>query len=817
MPFAFTVLAAIVALLVAAIPQIASASDAESDFKWFSGLGFPEVKDRPFVRVATGVWIQRANQPPQNRYTPAFLLSQAGDGFVVVSLDLFESRLTNSMPGAAEHLRVGFEALDLKAYAEAQLGALRKEPGDEERWRRFGERLAQRSQVFVLAWACWRNGLTNESGQLYAEAAKLPAWSQREAGDATFRISIERDLAHALMWRAVESFGNPAVPRRELLSMFTTIERSYKLSDHHARASATTATLRRMIAEDEAHPLLTDEALVKLPVEAQVKEWIFRLRDQNGHQWGQPGSCDIFDDFGLGGGQTNSAAHQLARLGQAAVPQLAAALGDGTFSRSVGYHRDFYFSHLVLTVGDCALQILERIAGRSFSERRTTASYLSKDGDLAATRAAVESWRRSIGTAGERQVLISAVSMGGDDAPGQARILVARYPEDASAALMAGARASQRAGIRSSLVQSLGTNASPQVLVFLRDELRNGPFQAARVTAALELRRRGEPDILPAMMAEWERGANRQAGDEPATDALLHFFVWADSAEAIDGLARSLDRKPVDVRLRVIQSIGQKLALRTNAKVKPLGAETVRAMERLLAASLEDTEERVGMNMGRKGKSISNPRICDMAALILSEEWRGEYAFDIVGPHGQRERQRIACLNVWRRKNNLGVVPVPPRSAVKLAPEDASKVTQIEWSTKEAVHAEALKRLLAGIENQRLGADSFVALCCSLTEQLTHAAGGVSMKLVKDADLTGVRVLARMVPAQRNSTQTALHIQRRVEVGGRELMSSSGVGDAGHFSQPEGWRDFRQNLVTALAASPETAFEISVTLNWELQ
>jgi len=76
----------------------------------------------------------------------------------------------------------------------------------------------------------------------------------------------------------------------------------------------------------------------------------------------------------------------------AAVPAPIKALGNENYSRSVGYWRNFRFSHTVLTVGDCALQTLQRIAGEQFYEPHTTSSYMSRDDKVKATREAVEKW-----------------------------------------------------------------------------------------------------------------------------------------------------------------------------------------------------------------------------------------------------------------------------------------------------------------------------------------------------------------------------------------------------------------------------------------
>lgn len=811
-----TVLAVILAFFTIGGGQVASAGEAESDFKWFSGLGFPDVKERPFVRVATGQWIQSANNPPQARYTAAFLLAEDEPAFRVLSLDLSDTRLTKSPPDTKEHERVGFEPLELKGYVEAQLKVLRKEPDAEDRWRRFGERLAQRSEVFVVAWSCWRNGLTNEAAELYAEAVKLPARFQREQGDADFRTSVERDLAHALMWRAVGSFGNPQVPRRELLKLFETIERSYVRSEHHARAKAAAATLRRMIAEDEAHQLIAEVALAKLPAAAQVKEWIFRLRDQNGHQWSQPGSCDIFGGFGFGDNKGTTPAHQLARLGHAAVPQLIAALDDPTFSRSVGYHRDFYFSHTVLTVGDCALQILERIAARSFSERRTTSSYLSKDGDLAATRRAAEAWWNSIGNNGERQVLVEAVAAGGPEAPRQARLLAERYPTALSDAVLIGAKASTNAHTRSELIQALGTNSSPAILAFLRDEMVNGRFQHTRVTAALALRGRNEPDTWPHLVAEWQRVGTLTASEAPASDTLVYALLAENSEEAVAVLARDLDRRPITVRARVIESASNKLGVRANPRAKPLAETTVAALEKLLVDRLEDTEERVGLSMGRKGRQLASPSIGDLAAWFLSEAWPQDYHFDIGAAFHERETKRLACLNAWRRKQGQPEREAGQPQRAKLPPEAAAQLVAVHWATNQAAPPDRLRQILSKAVNQRLEPERFVELLAAVAEALSPE-DGVALKLVKPGDLTGLDLFARMVPGYPSADQTAMHTPNMVRVGDRVITGGGGVGQAAHYARPEGWQSLSSYLKAAFSAAPETHFEISVSMIREFQ
>ena len=148
--------------------------------------------------------------------------------------------------------------------------------------------------------------------------------------------------------------------------------------------------LRQMIAEDAAHAQVSDQQLASMPVKERVADLIFRLRDQNGYQQSQPGACDIFYNWGQN--KDTSAAHQLVQIGYDAVPQLIEAVTDTRFSRSVGHHRNFYFSHFVLTVGDCAEAILSRIAGRGFNVRSNTAGQMSKEEAAKSTKQEITNW-----------------------------------------------------------------------------------------------------------------------------------------------------------------------------------------------------------------------------------------------------------------------------------------------------------------------------------------------------------------------------------------------------------------------------------------
>jgi len=190
----------------------------------------------------------------------------------------------------------------------------------------------------------------------------------------TLQEKIADELARTEMWRAVVAFGDPQVPRPQLQERFDRIAKNFPKSEYHARASEISALLKQMIKEDEEHAALRKKGkpFDQLTRKEQIAELVFQLRDQPGEQISQQGSCDIFMTFSgvfkTSSGGNETPAHRLVEMGYDAVPQLVEVIEDKRFSRAVGFHRSFYFSHEVLRVGECAQTILEKIAGMSFNK-----------------------------------------------------------------------------------------------------------------------------------------------------------------------------------------------------------------------------------------------------------------------------------------------------------------------------------------------------------------------------------------------------------------------------------------------------------------
>jgi hypothetical protein len=792
---------------------------------WLDGLGFPDIACHKLVRVATGQWQQVGNKPRENTFRVGFLLGDDGHGFSVLTLDLFTRSYERTPDGTPEPEQVSYEVLDLAEAAGDYLDLLERlaEGEDEDlaavQWRRFGEQLSERSEVFVLARAAAAAGHEDLAQQMLDFAAKMPVRNTGEPPTEPLEQVLAGEIAHAMTWRAVLAFEQLEISRRRLLEKFEWLAARFPGNEHQERVEQTVAMLRRMIDEDAAHDATAVDQ-DQLEGQALIEELVFQLRDQNGHQWSQPGWCDVFaDERG-----EKSPAHRLAALGYPAVPALIAALDDDRLSRSVGFHRDFYFSHTVLTVGDVALAVLQRIAGRGFYVPATTSSQMHKDDQVKAVKAEVEKWWAAFSEKGEQGVLAEATAAGDANSASQARLLVERYPAGALDKIVEGARKAEDAWVREDLVRVAATIEGDEPVPFLEDELANGPFIGARVAAAVGLHVRGKGSAVPAMIRAWQRFGKPDPEDSWTHEKLIGFLAGCGDVRAIEALETGLDQRPVDVRLNVVSALGDVgsgfsvFASGVGSGIDPgqehqLTPEVEQAMEQLLAGRLTDLEEREGMSGTWDGEAFTDPRICDVAAHVLEQRFADRYSFKMGASLAERERQRVTALNVWRKGQGQEPLPVPePRTGPGL--DDPSKALDVRQARVEpAGKARALEKKLARLEGQPLAAAAVIDLLVWVSGHLPPGTTGIKLVIDRPGDGTGAVIVVRLLTnkAQQEGSP-GWHTNTLVSAGGEALLSSSGTSSRDYRLERESWKDVERSLERALGYPPAAEIRFRQTL-----
>jgi hypothetical protein len=649
-------------------PEIPILTEVQGAYRWFDTLGYPDLTGRDYLRVATGWYSQIDNAAPTNTYLYAFLLQDAGDQFTVLTTDLRTLTFVKTPFGTEEYQRVGYETLDLHSGVNARLTEVsqRREQVDPYLLD-WGRQLGVRSQLFVLARACAANGLDDLAYQVYGYATDLGDPKQGRAAPRRLWPIVQDELAYATIWRDVLDFEDLTIPRQELLHRSEQFLLHFPQSEYTPRAAEAVALLRQMIEEDRAHANAA-KPVSMMTLDERIAELIFQLREQHGYQWGQPGWNDIFSDER---GEA-SPAHQLVKIGYPAIPQLIPALDDRRFTRSVGYGRDFFFSHEVLRVGDAALTIIERIAGRGFYATTSLTSPITDEERRAAAKAQVLDWWHEFQAKGEKQVLIEAVERGDENSPSQARLLIERYLDAALDAITIGLQHAGRAGSHSNLVSAATQIEGSSVIPLLISIARDGPYLSSRVTAAQSLYRRGRPEGLAAMIQEWLTPGPIDPDEFHPQEDLVDFLAASGNADAVWTLGQKWREHPIRSRVAVIFALGNNDC--ADPPLKPIrnceSPEVVAATEKVLIQALDDTEKDTGSSGSWYGKSYYNPRVCDLAGYALALRWPERYTFDLEAPLSQRNRQVVELKNVWRKAQGLAALPLPQPPEIPASPDE---------------------------------------------------------------------------------------------------------------------------------------------------
>jgi hypothetical protein len=860
--------------------QAAAAVSPEEDkdiYAWFDTLGFPDVTKCFYAEVATGHWFRQGNDPPENTYIRAFLAKDEGPSFTVFTLGINTQSFTKTGAGTPEHERVGYRLLNLESEMVSLLEKLRKPKDDEEFLHRPWDRIDEDTKLLILARACAGQRLENLAHDLLEFARNPVARRGGEPATKSFRQRLSDKIAHLLLWRAVKQFGDPAVTRKELLVEFEAIQQHYPegeapkdqednrfgwgVGKHASMTRQYVALLKQMIEEDGSRPVMPLKPENEMTTKERVAELIFQLRDQNGSQWSQPGHCDIFND--PRGEQ--SPAHQLVKVGFDAVPQLIEALDDKRFTRSVGYHRDFYFSHHVLRVGDCAMAILGQIAGRSFWSGTYTNAAMAKDGQVAETRSKVRAWWEEFEKKGEKQSLIEGVQAGDDSSDSQADRLVAKYPDSALSAIRQGLKASKKDWLAQRLVKSACQLKGEDVLPFLLEELSN-PLPSVRVAAARGLLDRGRDEAVKAMIEEWHKAKSNEVPED-----LINFLLWCGKVETVNVLAKDLSKRPVDVTLHVIEAIHSCGWDWKDYEMK-LPDAARQAIDAILVAELDDSRERTGMAGTWDDKSFSNPRLCDMTGHVLAKRLNEPTLFDLSGSLKTRDRQRIELKNLWLKKQGKPTLPIPEGKKIKrfpnkevqpllqrfetakseedrqaaarpilqlglpalpavlresrvvpsdhlasvalkaLAAQMACIVDEVQFSKESVAPTDDFRARVKRLQGQPLTPDKVVDLLLTVTKALPPGVTGIRLSIDREGDDTGFTLAVTLTKkkAQQEGTQKGWSFFEMITVAGENTWSTSGGCSWEHGMTEDNWRSFGKQLQKTFALPPEQSIAIGV-------
>lgn len=630
-------LAALLAVL-APLPALAqdaprkppTEEEARALFEWFDGLGFPDVRGKPWVRVTTEY---EGDDRRHDSY--GFLISEGKESFRVLHPIPVEIEYHRRGTKRFQPDRVSFERADL-------LGTLKPivlgreglpEPGARENVPDLPGGFAFmgwkcRVGFFVVARAAWAAGEREWALRLLA-CYDRERWRDRDDPTLSLRGLLEEDLAEGRFGECLEDHQvgfflfeeeRDLRPRGDLLAACLRIAGQFPASTVAPNARAMAKVLQRMVDEDAKHAV-PEGFPDRCPPEARAREWVFRLRDQGGHCF-----CLTHGPPSVLVKPMDSPANRLESLGHAAVPALLGALDDDRLTRAAD-HEGRLAPQRLLTVGEAAMQILRSVAGRHFG-----------------TREEAEAWWTSVRTLGAERYLVEAVRRFDRDSGTQAGILARMFPGSALEPIVEAARRCPEGWwIHRQLVEAAGGLPGDGPVPFLLETLAEGISLDGRVAAAEALRARGRPEALPAMIREWKE----PRGWRHHPWGLIAFLLEAGDPAGVRALGDGLaDRKP-DLRYEVARRAWEAAEERREGTVPT--EEYRRAVQDLLAGLLADRSPLPDSSQWICGVDLTGRRNCDLAGAGLARMMGVPGALDPQAKPEERDRQLAAIAEMWRK------------------------------------------------------------------------------------------------------------------------------------------------------------------------
>lgn len=652
-----------------------SVAEMVAAYEWFDTLNYPTISSLPFIQVAGGIWYGEETKAPVTHHRFGFLVKDEGEIFSVFFPDLTTETFRKSPPTVSGPRRVGYDLVDIKAWAKSRISLLNTPRWSVETKGDF-EGLVDRSvQMFVVSRACAGAGNVSLGCELYKSVNDAASHST-EFSDNPSRAGLANRMALACIWTAILKFDDLKTTRAQILEDYKSVLTRFPQASYAEDAREKATILTGMVAEDQEHAARPKMSYDKLTDTEKVAELIFQLRDQNGQQIVQPGWVDLFDDPR----GENSPAARLVKLGPVAVPQLIQALDDQRFTRSLHFVRGFFYSHSLLRVRDASLCILERIANRRFDPKPGPREWPDDTVQFAAYKSVVKAWWEEFIRIGEKRALAEAVATGDENAGSQAKVLVTRYPDAALKAIMPGIQNATTAGNATSLVDTLGELEGADCLAFLRSQTKESRFLSARIAAAFSLLMHGDRSGLPQMIAEW-RNFKPTEGVEASQDQdgeqLVTYLRNVGESRGIEALDEHLVRRPLRLRYEAIRALmggefryilsGRYPLTRLDAVDKPRARAEDRAVEALIANELMD-KEMWPEAFGTGEASLSYPRICDVAAYALADLWPNKYRYRTGGSLFERDTQCLNSYNAFAKSRGLRSVEMPARPKIAPAP-----------------------------------------------------------------------------------------------------------------------------------------------------
>lgn len=272
-----------------------------------------------------------------------------------------------------------------------------------KRFRRLGQ-VRRQAEDYIFEAARWavvarRMGEKELATELHSNALAahrvfVRTYSVDGRARDALHLFINEERASGQREGAISS-GHYGDSRSDLQAMWKRLQ-EMPGHDHLDEAKAMDAYYASLLEEDARWVEPSAEAMQEFTPAEAAEYWIYKLRDLDAGQWSDPGTCYV-----LGTGaeidpraqSRRSAAVELKKLGEAAVPLLIEHLDDARPTRCQGHwRRHAPVGRYLLRYGDCCQQILRAIGGEEIFPGFPGGSYPMQEGKGSDLKKQAERW-----------------------------------------------------------------------------------------------------------------------------------------------------------------------------------------------------------------------------------------------------------------------------------------------------------------------------------------------------------------------------------------------------------------------------------------
>ncbi|AIE85901.1 hypothetical protein OP10G_2533 [Fimbriimonas ginsengisoli Gsoil 348] len=628
-------------------------------YAWFDTLGYSSLLKTPLVKVDSWKW---ADGKKKYGLTHSFGF-QLSRSLGHVSLISLEAERVYFPP--REPFFDGFwstKELRLVPWAKRIFGDRK---GLSHETNELLNHLDNPISLFILSRACSFVGEEHLSRALYSRSLKaLP-----DGYNKAVYGSLKNQIAGRLTYSVIRDIEAPDTSWLEIRNRLRVLAKHCAGTEYFGLTKEYSSLLDQMVIEDQRR----SRGVGRHRNSPDIDDLVYDLKNQRGFERMQPGYCEVFADLR---GEKSPAA-QLAKIGIPAVPALIRCLDNCYLSRSTAHSLRSTLPEETLRVRDVALQVLNRIAFRSFEANLGRGNLTDWSASRAKMRAM--SWLNSVKKLGLAKVFVDDIRAMGVNYIAEAEALVDKFPGQSFEPVRFAVTHEGSSEGRARLVALLARVNDPRAEPLARRLATEDPSLSVRFIAAQVVGAYSGDSAINYLVAVLRNAAPAGRSEVNRQD-VIDCLIASHRPEAIASIRAEVKSSEipftVDSLVARMTGNGQDRFIMMQPAAVATTALLRKEEETFLAGQLCDRRP-IEDGLAYRGKLYPNVSVGEAAAAGLAFLAPSRYRFDLNSLDFDRNRQRVVILNTWRASRGFSILPVPTQHVDSSISTNAARLIRL--------------------------------------------------------------------------------------------------------------------------------------------